>query len=86
MAQFTVPYTDDILSSFKPTVYPENFEPSRSITLTFNPTSPQDVDSKEDQDEIMKQSLRDRLEKVLTNPEDYMPEAFRACMLRFGAK
>lgn len=27
MAQFTVPYTDDILSSFKPTVYPENFEP-----------------------------------------------------------
>ena len=73
--------------TFGPLIYnPENFEPSRSITLTFNPTSPQDVDSKEDQDEIMKQSLRDRLEKVLTNPEDYMPEAFRACMLRFGAK
>lgn len=73
--------------TFGPLMYnPENFEPSRSITITFNPTFPQDIDSKEDQDEIMKQSLRDKLEKVLTNPEDYMPEAFRACMLRFAAK
>ena len=73
--------------TFGPLIYnPENFEPSRSITLTFNPTFPQDIDSTEDQDEIMKQSLRDKLEKVLTSPEDYMPEAFRACMLRFAAK
>ena len=73
--------------TFGPLIYnPENFEPSRSITLTFNPTFPQDIDSKEDQDEVMKQSLRDKLEKVLTNPEDYMPEAFRGCMLRFAAK
>jgi len=73
--------------TFGPLLYnPENFEPSRSITLTFNPTFPQDIDSKEDQDEVMKQSLRDKLEKVLTNPEDYMPEAFRGCMLRFAAK
>lgn len=73
--------------TFGPLVYnPENFEPSRSITITFNPTFPQDIDSKEDQDEIMKQSLRDKLEKVLTNPEDYMPESFRACMLRFAVK
>ena len=73
--------------TFGPLIYnPENFQPSRSITLTFNPTFPQDIDSKEDQDEIMKQSLRDKLEKVLANPEDYMPEAFRGCMLRFAAK
>jgi hypothetical protein len=73
--------------TFGPLVYnPENFEPSRSITLTFNPTFPQDIDGKKDQDEVMKQSLRDKLEKVLTSPEEYMPEAFRACMLRFAAK
>lgn len=73
--------------TFGPLLYnPENFEPSRSITLTFNPTFPQDIDTKEDQDEIMKQSLRDKLEKVLANPEDYMPQGFRACMLRFAAK
>ena len=73
--------------TFGPLMYnPENFEPSRSITLTFNPTFPQDIDSKEDQDEVMIQSLRDKLEKVLANPEEYMPEGFRACMLRFAAK
>ena len=73
--------------TFGPLVYnPENFEPSRSITLTYSPTYPQDIDSKEDQTEIIKQSLRDKLEKVLTNPEEYMPEATRGCMLRFAAK
>jgi hypothetical protein len=73
--------------TFGPLMYnPENFEPSRSITLTFNPTYPQDIDSKEDQTEIMKQSLRDKLEKVLANPEEYMPEATRGCILRFAAK
>lgn len=73
--------------TFGPLVYnPKNFKPSRSITLTFNPTFPQDIDSKEDQDEVMKQTLRDQLEKVLVNPEEYMPEAFRGCLLRFAAK
>ena len=73
--------------TFGPLVYnPENFESSRSITLTFDPTFLQDINSKEDQDEVMKQSLRDKLEQVLSNPEDYMPEAFRVCSLRFAAK
>ena len=73
--------------TFGPLVYnPETFEPSRSITLTFNPTFPQDIDSTVDQEEVVKQSLRDKLEQVLTNPEEYMPEGFRACMLRFAAK
>ena len=73
--------------TFGPLVYnPENFEPSRSITITFSPTYPQDVDSKEDPEQVMKQSLHDKLDKVLTNPEEYTPEAFRACLLRFAAK
>ncbi len=73
--------------TFGPLVYnPETFEPLRSITLTFNPTFPQDIDSTVDQEEVVKQSLRDKLEQVLTNPEEYMPEGFRACMLRFAAK
>jgi hypothetical protein len=73
--------------TFGPLLYnPETFEPSRSITITFSPTFPQDIDSKEDQEQVMKQFLHDKLDKVLTNPEEYMPEAFRGCMLRFAAK
>ena len=73
--------------TFGPLVYnPETFEPSRHIILTFNPTFPQDIDNTEDQTEVMKQSLRDKLEKVLDNPEDYMPEGFRACMIRMAVK
>jgi hypothetical protein len=65
---------------------PLTFTPSRRIVLSFNPTFPQDIDSTVDQEEVMKQSLRDKLEQVLTNPKDYMPEGFRACLLRFAAK
>lgn len=73
--------------TFGPLMYnPETFEPSRHIILTFNPSFPQDVDSTENQEEVIKQSLRDKLEKVLANPDEYMPEGFRACMLRFAAK
>ena len=71
--------------TFGPLLYnPENFEPSRTITLTFNPTFPQDIDSKEDQDEMMKQSLRSKLEKVLSDPESYMPEASRVVLIRMA--
>lgn len=71
--------------TFGPLIYnPENFEPYRSVTLTFNPTFPQDLDSKEDQTETMKQQLRDKLEKVLENPDEYMPEAFRGCLVRMA--
>lgn len=71
--------------TFGPLVYnPETFEPSRSITITFNPIFSQDIDSKEDQTETMKQQLRDKLEKVLENPDEYMPEAFRGCLVRMA--
>ena len=73
--------------TFGPLIYnPGGFELSRSITLTFNPSFPQNIDSKEDPYQLTKQFLRDKLEKVLTNPEEYMPEGFRGCMLRFVAK
>ena len=73
--------------TFGPLWYdPQTFEPRRQIVLTFNPTFPQDLENKEDQEEVMKQTLRDKLEQVLTNPKDYMPKGFRACMLRFAAK
>lgn len=71
--------------TFGPLVYnPENFEPYRTISIRYNPTFPQDVDSKEDQTEVMKQQLRDKLEKVLANPDAYMPEAHRACLVRMA--
>jgi hypothetical protein len=73
--------------TFGPLVYnPETFEPSRTIVLTFNPTYPQDLTNTIDEENLMKQSLHDKLEKVLTNPEDYMPEGSRVCMIRMTIK
>lgn len=71
--------------TFGPLVYnPENFEPYRTISIRYNPTFPQDIDSKEDQTEVMKQQLRDKLEQVLANPDAYMPEAHRVGMIRMA--
>jgi hypothetical protein len=67
---------------FTPTIYdPQTFEPKQSITLTWSPDFPQDIDAPENDD---KQMVRDLLEKVLANPEDYRPEGFRGCMVRFA--
>ena len=69
-----------------PIVYnPETFTPYRKIVLTWSPEQAQDFPVA-NSEEVMKQTLRDQLEKVLANPEEYMPEGFRACMLRFAAK
>jgi hypothetical protein len=66
-----------------PTVYnPETFVPSKKIVLQYCPEFTTEILTDED----MKQHLRGQLEKVLANPEDYMPKGFRACMLRFAAK
>jgi hypothetical protein len=73
--------------TFGPLRYdPQTFEPRRQIVLTFNPSFPQDIENTEDQEEVMKQTLRDKLEQVLANPKEYMPEGFRGCMLRFAVK
>jgi len=72
---------------FAPTIYDtETFEPKRSITLTWNPELLQDrSEYPESEYKDDKQMIRDMLEKVLSNPEEYRPEGFRACGVRFAA-
>ena len=71
--------------TFGPLVYnPENFEPSRTISITFNPTYSQDLTNTVDEETQMKRQLRDKLEQVLANPDAYMPEATRAAMIRMA--
>jgi hypothetical protein len=71
---------------FGPTVYnPETFEPKQSITLTWSPEFPQDINAAERTYEDDKQMIRDMLEKVLTNPNEYRPKGHRKCRLRFTA-
>jgi len=71
---------------FSPIIYnPKTFEPKRSITLTWSPEFPQNIDAPERTYEDDKQMIRDMLEKVLDNPKEYEPEGFRACLVRFVA-
>lgn len=71
---------------FAPIIYnPETFEPKQSITLTWSPEFPQDINAPERTYEDDKQMIRDMLEKVLNNPEEYRPEGYRGCIVRFAA-
>jgi len=73
-------------SVFAPTTYnPETFEPKQSITLTWSPDFPQDIDAPVRTLEDDKQMIRDMLEKVLNNPEEYRPKGHIACLIRFAA-
>ncbi len=73
-------------SVFTPTTYnPETFEPTQSITLTWSPDFPQDIDAPVRTLEDDKQMIRDMLEKVLNNPEEYRPKGHIACLIRFAA-
>jgi hypothetical protein len=62
---------------------PETFEPTQSITLTWSPEFAPDFPTNNNE-EMMKQSLRERLEKVLDNPEEYRPNGFIGCILRYA--
>jgi hypothetical protein len=65
---------------FAPTVYnPETFEPKQSITLTWSPEFPQVIGTYQDD----KQMIRDMLEKVLENPEEYKPKGHVGCLVRY---
>ena len=71
---------------FAPIIYnPETFEPKQSITLTWSPEFPQDINARKRTYEDDKQMIRDMLEKVLNNPEEYRPEGYRGCIVRFAA-
>ena len=73
-------------SVFAPTTYnPETFEPTQSITLTWSPDFPQDIDAPVRTYEDDKQMIRDMLEKVLDNPEEYRPIGYIGCIVRFAA-
>ena len=70
---------------FAPTTYdPETFTPTKSITLTWSPEFLQDTVAPPRTYEDDKQMIRDMLEKVLTNPDEYMPVGHRACGVRFA--
>ena len=63
----------------------ETFEPKQSITLTWSPELPQDLNSPARTYEDDKQMIRDMLEKVLDNPEEYKPKGYIGCLLRYAA-
>ncbi len=70
---------------FAPITYnPETFEPKLSITLTWSPDFPQDLDAPIRTYEDDKQMIRDMLEKVLGNPEEYRPKGHIGCLIRFA--
>ncbi len=70
---------------FAPITYnPETFEPKQSITLTWSPNFPQDLDAPIRTYEDDKQMIRDMLEKVLGNPEEYRPKGHIGCLIRFA--
>ena len=71
---------------FAPTTYnPETFEPKQSITISWSPDFPQDINAPQRTYEDDKQMIRDMLEKVLNNPEEYRPKGHTACLIRFAA-
>jgi hypothetical protein len=72
---------------FAPILYnPQTFEPKQSITLTWSPEFPQDLDAPARTYEDEKQMIRDMLEKVLDNPEEYRPVGYIGCLLRYATK
>ena len=70
---------------FAPITYnPETFEPKQSITLTWSPEFPQDIDAPKRTYEDDKQMIRNMLERVLDNPEEYRPMGYTGCILRYA--
>lgn len=70
---------------FSPIVYnPETFEPKQSITISWSPEFPQDLDTPPRTYEDDKQMIRDMLEKVLNNPEEYRPAGYTGCIVRYA--
>ena len=70
---------------FAPTTYNlETFEPKQSITISWSPDFPQDIDTPARTLEDDKQMIRDMLEKVLNTPEEYRPLGHVGCFVRFA--
>lgn len=70
---------------FAPAIYnPQTFEPKQSITLTWSPEFLVNIDEPVRTYEDDKRMIRDMLEKVLANPEDYRPTGYTGCLLRYA--
>lgn len=70
---------------FSPITYnSETFEPQQSITIRWSPDFPQDINAPKRTYEDEKQIIRDILEKVLDNPEEYRPIGYTLCLLRYA--
>jgi len=66
-------------AAITPPLYnPMTFQPTKKIVLQFNPEGLMDETS----DETKKQEIRDLLEKVLQNPEEYQIKGERGIMVR----
>jgi hypothetical protein len=71
---------------FAPITYNiETFQPTQSITLTWSPDFPEDITAPKRTYEDDKQMVREMLEKVLDNPEQYRPSGYIGCVLRYAA-
>lgn len=69
-----------------PVIYnPINFEPWRSITLTWNPHTIKDKIATGEVKNL-KQHMHDLLDKVLDNEKEYLPEASIYGMIRFAVE
>ena len=80
----TIPVKDGMVIS--PLLYnPATFEPSRKITIEWKPEDlfhEKDIQPITWEDE--KTYLREKLEALLANPEDFKPKGRRGLMLRFA--
>ena len=73
-AKVLIPVKDG--ASISPILYdPSTFEPLKKIVLTFSPEGQMD-------DETKKQEIRDLLNKVLDNPEEYRTKGTRGILIR----
>lgn len=70
---------------FSPITYnPETFDPYQIITIKWSVDFPKDINTPKRTYEDDKQMIRDMLEKVLDNPEEYRPTGHIGCLLRYA--
>ena len=68
-----------------PAIYdPATFLLRKSLTIEWSPEFPQNLDNPVTW-EYQKKMLHDKLEIMLENPDLFLPEVYRACLVRFVA-
>ena len=59
---------------------PETFTPYKKVIIEYTPEYTEEILTAAD----MNQHLRDKLEQILANPDDYIPEGMRGVMVRMA--